>query len=332
MNEINWNELKDKAHSNAVKHGFWEGKPSDKHFLCLVISELMEAVEADRKGRYHYTKKFDNPKIEIEEWKPITGYEEDYEVSNLGRVRSKDILVWGGKSYYQKKGKVLKPGLGGTGYYTVSLRGKTHKVACLVANAFLIKESDSDYVNHIDGDKTNDNVSNLEYVSPSSNSKHASITGLHTYKGKLSYEQKVEIAFLHKRGLAYTTIHKNNDYGVSKSAIQRICNEYEKYTDSVEFELADAAIRLLDLAGANNLNLNRFCLQHVVTPKKSFTENIYAIVKDLVNYKYSQEEQINYAIHQIRRLSEILKINLLWHIEQKMYYNEGREDKHGKEY
>ena len=106
MNEINWNELKDKAHSNAVKHGFWEGKPSDKHFLCLVISELMEAVEADRKGRYHYTKKFDNPKIEIEEWKPITGYEEDYEVSNLGRVRSKDILVWGGKSYYQKKGKV----------------------------------------------------------------------------------------------------------------------------------------------------------------------------------------------------------------------------------
>ena len=191
MNEINWNELKDKAHSNAVKHGFWEGKPSDKHFLCLVISELMEAVEADRKGRYHYTKKFDNPKIEIEEWKPITGYEEDYEVSNLGRVRSKDILVWGGKSYYQKKGKVLKPGLGGTGYYTVSLRGKTHKVACLVANAFLIKESDSDYVNHIDGDKTNDNVSNLEYVSPSSNSKHASITGLHTYKGKLSYEQKV---------------------------------------------------------------------------------------------------------------------------------------------
>lgn len=50
MNEINWNELKDKAHSNAVKHGFWEGKPSDKHFLCLVISELMEAVNAHRRN------------------------------------------------------------------------------------------------------------------------------------------------------------------------------------------------------------------------------------------------------------------------------------------
>lgn len=75
-----------------------------------------------------------------------------------------------------------------------------------------------------------------------------------------------------------------------------------------------------------------FCLQHVVTPKKSFTENIYAIVKDMVNYKYSQEEQINYALHQIRRLSEILKINLLWHIEQKMIYNESREKMHGKSY
>lgn len=51
MSEINWNELKDKAHSNAVKHGFWEGRPSDKHFLCLVISELMEAVNAHRRNK-----------------------------------------------------------------------------------------------------------------------------------------------------------------------------------------------------------------------------------------------------------------------------------------
>lgn len=52
MSEINWNELKDKAHSNAVKHGFWEGRPSDKHFLCLVISELMEAVNAHRRNKF----------------------------------------------------------------------------------------------------------------------------------------------------------------------------------------------------------------------------------------------------------------------------------------
>lgn len=193
MSEIKWNELRDKTHANAVEHGFWETKPSNEYFLCLVISELMEAVEADRKGRVADRESFEfHLKEETKECKmPVES--EDY----------KKCFI-----YYFK----------------------------------------------------------------------------------------------------------------------------DKIKDTVDDELADAAIRLLDLAGANNLNLNRFCLQHVVTPKKSFTENIYAIVKDLVNYKYSQEEQINYALHQIRRLSEILKINLLWHIEQKMIYNESREKMHGKSY
>lgn len=49
---MNLNELRDKAYSNAVVHGWHEDNLSDEHFLCLVISELMEAVEADRKGMY----------------------------------------------------------------------------------------------------------------------------------------------------------------------------------------------------------------------------------------------------------------------------------------
>lgn len=51
MSMIEWNKLREKAHANSVRHGFWENNPSDQHFLCLVISELMEAVEADRKSR-----------------------------------------------------------------------------------------------------------------------------------------------------------------------------------------------------------------------------------------------------------------------------------------
>lgn len=46
------NELRDKAYRNAVVHGWHEENLSDEHFLCLVISELMEAVEADRKGMH----------------------------------------------------------------------------------------------------------------------------------------------------------------------------------------------------------------------------------------------------------------------------------------
>lgn len=55
---MNLNELRDKAYQCAVVHGWHEENLSDEHFLCLVISELMEAVEADRKGRHADTKRF----------------------------------------------------------------------------------------------------------------------------------------------------------------------------------------------------------------------------------------------------------------------------------
>lgn len=48
----NLNSLRDKAYQCAVVHGWHEENLSDEHFLCLVISELMEAVEADRKGKH----------------------------------------------------------------------------------------------------------------------------------------------------------------------------------------------------------------------------------------------------------------------------------------
>ena len=51
MNNINLNELRDRAYKTACEHGFHDEELSNKHHLCLVTSELMEAVEADRKGR-----------------------------------------------------------------------------------------------------------------------------------------------------------------------------------------------------------------------------------------------------------------------------------------
>lgn len=49
---MNLNKLRDKAYQCAVAHGWHEENLSDEHFLCLVISELMESVEADRKGKH----------------------------------------------------------------------------------------------------------------------------------------------------------------------------------------------------------------------------------------------------------------------------------------
>ena len=344
METINLNALRDRSYKTACEHGFHDEELSNEHCLCLVISELMEAVEANRKGRFHYIKNFSNEKETIEKWKSVKEYEQYYEVSNLGKVKSKDMMVWNGNSYYLKKGRILKPGLGGTGYYTVALKGKTHKVAVLVANAFLNKISDTDFVNHIDGDKTNDNISNLEFVSPSQNNRHAYVSGLHSSKNcqKLTYEQKCEISFLHKLGIAYTTIYKHNTYGVTKSAIQRVCNEHLKYTDSVEFELADAVIRLFDLAGLRNINLNpalkdlESSIDDMTEACKdeTFVETVYAIATFPARYDglYDFATSVNDMILSIFGLANHLGIDLLWHIEQKMRYNELRPMLNGKRY
>lgn len=48
---MNYNKLAEEAHENAVKHGFWETKVSNEHFLMLVITEIAEMVEAHRVSR-----------------------------------------------------------------------------------------------------------------------------------------------------------------------------------------------------------------------------------------------------------------------------------------
>lgn len=60
IEEINLNKLRDEAYQNAVEHGWHDEDLSTEHFLCLVISELMEAVQAERKGKHADRIQFDN--------------------------------------------------------------------------------------------------------------------------------------------------------------------------------------------------------------------------------------------------------------------------------
>ena len=55
---MNLNELRDRAYKTACEHGFHDEELSNEHCLCLVISELMEAVEADRKGKQPLIEQF----------------------------------------------------------------------------------------------------------------------------------------------------------------------------------------------------------------------------------------------------------------------------------
>ena len=184
MVNINLNELRDRTYKTACEHGFHDKELSNEHLLCLVISELMEAVEADRKGKRADRESF--------------------------------------KSSYEDE-------------------------------------------------EPHDDV-NFKYC-------------------------------------------------------------FEKYIkDTISDELSDAVIRLLDLAGLRNFNLNRFSPVDVVSREKTFTENIYAIVKEIMDRKYSLEEQVNYVITQVFALADILGVDLLWHINQKMRYNELRPMLNGKRY
>ena len=114
----------------------------------------------------------------IEEiWKPVIGYEGLYEVSSYGRVRSLDRYVKGkGESYWLRKGKVLSPEKNKDGYLLVSLccNGKRYlrTVHRLIAQAFIPNPDNLPEVNHLDEDKTNNRVDNLEWCDRSYNNNY----------------------------------------------------------------------------------------------------------------------------------------------------------------
>lgn len=111
------------------------------------------------------------------EWKPIKDYEDLYLVSNTGLVKS---LHWG-------KEKLLKQVIRNENYqyYFVGLlknkKRKYYAVHRLVAQAFIENTNNYTQVDHLDGNKLNNNVSNLEWVTPKENTNRAWKLGLAKY-------------------------------------------------------------------------------------------------------------------------------------------------------
>lgn len=180
---MNLNELRDKAYHCAVAHGWHEDNLSDEHFLCLVISELMEAVEADRKG------------------------------------------------------------------------------------------------------------------------SHADIEAFNKYCDRIDFEENFE----------------------------------RQIKGSVEEELADACIRLLDLAGLRNVDLGEVTLDELKCSEGffdwTFTESMFFLVCNLTNTDFieshSFDSYLRAGMMEIMSFCVKKNIDIFWHIEQKMKYNELRPFMHG---
>ena len=103
-------------------------------------------------------------------WYPIKGWEGLYEINKNGEVRN------------AKNKNTIVGDINNCGYYRVSLYNQGQRKRCfrhrLVAEHFLDKPEGKDFVNHIDGDKSNNSLENLEWVSQSENEKHAFENGL----------------------------------------------------------------------------------------------------------------------------------------------------------
>lgn len=107
------------------------------------------------------------------EWKEIEEFDGKYSVSNTGQIKN------------TKTGTLLKQVLNPTGYYMINVKpngrqgkSKTFRVHREVAKAFIPNPDNLPVTNHIDGCKTNNHVSNLEWCTHSYNSKHAIAHGL----------------------------------------------------------------------------------------------------------------------------------------------------------
>lgn len=196
MSKIDLNALRDRAYKTACEHGFHDQELSNEHCFCLIISELMEAVEADRKGK----------RAEVESYKLLS-------TASIERT------------------------------------------------------------------------------------------------GNLNYFNEVSFCYHIK--------------------------------DTIEDELADAVIRLLDLAGLRNIKLSMMDLNSdtiddmaEACKDESFTETMYSISTLPVRYDglYDFTTIINDMVTSIFGFAKHLNIDLFWHVEQKMKYNQLREKMHGKKY
>ena len=170
-------------------------------------------------------------------WKPVTGFEGYYWISNMGRVKNKE--------------KIMKTYIINSGYLAIDFRVNKVRTKNLVHRLVAQEFCDTNdkegrlEVNHIDGDKTNNNMNNLEWCTSSENKKHALDTGLKEYnyptKGlkHKSNASKFHNVGKDKRGKWVATVRHNNK------------NWYQKRFDD-EIEAAKHVNWILDQLGLDD--------------------------------------------------------------------------------
>lgn len=175
----------------------------------------------------------------MEEWRKIEGTDGRYEVSNTGKVRSLN---------YKNSGRTqeLKPAPDPKGYMKTMLiyggKNKTVKIHRLVAEAFIPNPERKPQVNHINGDKTNNAVENLEWITNIDNAHHAIANGMfeNSYRAtsKANEMRKQAIVAIDRDGNEIefeSQCEASRKLNVSRRHIQSVLKGERKQTGGYKF-------------------------------------------------------------------------------------------------
>lgn len=173
-------------------------------------------------------------------WKDIEDYEGLYQVSNLGRVKSLERYQQNHSKFQKIEEKMKSIHTKSNGYQFVQLykdnRMKNIYVHKLVAQAFIPNIDNKPEVNHIDGNKLNNSVKNLEWVTSNENNKHKWSTGLQRFSEKQSKITKENNQKYKSRPIKQLDLQGNyirtwgnaheasRQLGIDRSCISQCCN------------------------------------------------------------------------------------------------------------
>ena len=169
----------------------------------------------------------------MEQWKDIKGYEGKYQISNMGRVKS---LPRNDRFCKRAEEIVLKTFICGSGYQEVILKVNGQKkpklIHRLVAEAFVPNPTEKIEVNHKDGNKHNNDYTNLEWVTPSENIRHS-----YDVLQNKGYSRKV--VCVETREVFNSIKEAANRLKLHSELICACCNGRQRTTGGYHWEYAD---------------------------------------------------------------------------------------------
>ena len=158
----------------------------------------------------------------MREFRDIDGYEGLYKVSNYGEV------------YSVRKGKNLSAGKSSSGYLTVGLckngKERSFRINRLVAKAFIPNPDSKAQVNHVDGNKLNNRVDNLEWCTPYENVHHSMEVLGNNGKPIVCIET----------GVVYRSINEaERETGIRSTGIGKVCKGRRKTSGGLHWKYAE---------------------------------------------------------------------------------------------